>query len=446
MRSLDGDSLLLTYYGDDFTGSTDVMEALTVRGLPTVLFLDPPTREDLGRFPGYRAAGVAGLSRSQSPEWMDANLPAVFEALRALNAPICHYKVCSTFDSSPRHGSIGRAIEIGRRVFGTATAPLVVGAPVLRRYVLFGNLFAWAAGEMHRIDRHPTMSRHPVTPMDEGDLRRHLARQTDLHCGLVDILALHSGRGAEQWERLRADGIPIALFDTLDAASLREAGRAIWDNRSQAPMFAAGSSGLEYALLAWWESLGILPPQAPPAGAGAVDRMLVVSGSCSPVTASQIQWALANGFTGVAIDAPAFAEDGAEFERALGLADQYLSEGRSPIVYSACGPADVTADATPQFRDRLGQRLGALAAELHRRHPLKRTVIAGGDTSGHAGHALRIQALTMIRPFAPGSPLCRMWSHEPTWTGREILLKGGQVGSETLFGEVRAGSPPSEHR
>jgi uncharacterized protein YgbK (DUF1537 family) len=32
--------LLLVYYGDGFTGSTDALEALSVHGVPTVLFLD----------------------------------------------------------------------------------------------------------------------------------------------------------------------------------------------------------------------------------------------------------------------------------------------------------------------------------------------------------------------------------------------------------------------
>ena len=31
----------LVYYGDDFTGSTDALEALTVAGVPTVLFFQP---------------------------------------------------------------------------------------------------------------------------------------------------------------------------------------------------------------------------------------------------------------------------------------------------------------------------------------------------------------------------------------------------------------------
>ena len=32
------------------------------------------------------------------------------------------------------------------------------------------------------------MSRHPVTPMTEADLRRHLSRQTDKRIGLVDFV------------------------------------------------------------------------------------------------------------------------------------------------------------------------------------------------------------------------------------------------------------------
>src|SRR6185436_12308903 len=116
--------------------------------------------------------------------------PATFESLKRLGAPVCHYKICSTFDSSPSIGSIGRAMEIGASVFGGRWIPLVVGAPVLRRYCLFGNLFATVNGETFRIDRHPVMSRHPVTPMDEGDLRIHLARQTWRRIRLMDLLQL----------------------------------------------------------------------------------------------------------------------------------------------------------------------------------------------------------------------------------------------------------------
>jgi len=433
--------LLLTFYGDDFTGSTDALEALATRGIESVLFLEPPTLADLSRFPGVKAVGVAGLSRSQSPQWMDRELPGVFEALRGLGAPLCHYKVCSTFDSSATHGSIGRAVEIGRRIFDTPCVPMIVGAPVLRRYVVFGNLFATVTGLTHRIDRHPTMSQHPVTPMTEADLRLHLSRQTNLPSASIDILALQAGRGLERYQECAKEGVAIALFDTLDAPSVQEAGRALWEGRGSRPCFVAGSSGVEYSLIAWWQSQGQLPPLPALAVVPPVERLLVLSGSCSPVTAMQINWALRNGFEGVALDAIELTSGSGEFERATEKASGILNAGGSPLLYSAGGPADVVQSdsADPGFGAQLGIKLGELAGYLVRKHGLQRTLIAGGDTSGHAGQALRIQALTMLRPFAPGSPLCRIWSDDEAVDGKEILLKGGQVGGEALFGDLRRG-------
>ena len=82
-RADEPSALLLAYYGDDFTGSTDVMEALSRAGLRTVLFLKPPTKAQLAKFPGLRAFGIAGGSRTMSPEEMETELPPAFEALKA---------------------------------------------------------------------------------------------------------------------------------------------------------------------------------------------------------------------------------------------------------------------------------------------------------------------------------------------------------------------------
>ena len=64
------------------------------------------------------------------------------------------------------------------------------GEPPVLAPQLVGNLFARSGldSEPSRLDRHPTMSRHPVTPMDEADLRLLLAKQTQLAVELVDTL------------------------------------------------------------------------------------------------------------------------------------------------------------------------------------------------------------------------------------------------------------------
>ena len=158
------DGLVLCYYGDDFTGSTDVMESLSFAGVKTVLFMAPPTAEQFALFDGVRAVGVAGRTRSMSTQEMVRELVPVFTAFRELDTPIVHYKTSSTFDSSPEVGSIGQAIDLGLSVFGGPFVPLVVGAPVLKRYCVFGNLFARSGldSDVFRLDRHSTMRHHPI--------------------------------------------------------------------------------------------------------------------------------------------------------------------------------------------------------------------------------------------------------------------------------------------
>ena len=446
--------LLLSFYGDDFTGSTDTMEALAKAGLRTVLFLAPPGPEQIARFAGLRVVGVAGVSRSLSPLEMDADLPPVFEELHRLNAPLFHVKICSTFDSSPHIGSVGHTIELGQRVFRSPYVPLVVGAPVLNRFCAFGNLFARSGPEsdVFRLDRHPTMSRHPVTPMDESDLRLHLARQTTRSIGLVDVL--HLDRGAEscaaQVEMLRQSGQEIILFDTLTPQHLTVIGRQLWERAEDedgTPLFVVGSSGVEYALAQWWQSQGWLP--APPAfTASTVEQIIVVSGSCSPVTARQIEWAVSNGFADVPLDPISLLEGGRD-STALAAALQSgiaaLRKGRSIVVHTCLGPEDprlaVTKTYFAKTADRqgekgLGRQLGSVLNALLAESGVRRVVVAGGDTSGYVAREMGIDALEMIAPFAPGSPLCRVYASNPELDGLEILFKGGQVGRADLFGSL----------
>jgi uncharacterized protein YgbK (DUF1537 family) len=274
------EGLLVSFYGDDFTGSTSVMEVLTFAGLPTVLFLDVPTADELARFAGHRAIGIAGIARSKSPAWMDAHLPPIYQALAALGAPIAHYKVCSTFDSSPQIGSIGRAADLAAPILGGDWHPLLVAAPAIARYQAFGNLFAAVGGKAYRLDRHPTMSRHPVTPMDEADMRLHLGRQTATAIGLVDYLAMKRGDADAQLDDELRSGAQIIALDVVDDETLAEAGRLIWQHRGER-LFALGSQGLEYALTAHWRAAGLLA-SPPPATftAAAADRIVCVSGSC----------------------------------------------------------------------------------------------------------------------------------------------------------------------
>ena len=77
--------LLLAFYGDDFTGSTDALEFLTLSSVKTILFLSNPTLADLKQFPDLQAVGVAGKSRSMSPSEMETELIPAFKNIKSLN-------------------------------------------------------------------------------------------------------------------------------------------------------------------------------------------------------------------------------------------------------------------------------------------------------------------------------------------------------------------------
>lgn len=429
---------LIGWYGDDFTGSTDVLEALGLAGFRARLFAAPPTVADLAEAGPLDAVGIAGEARSRSPDWMRATLPGAFAALRDAGVRLIHYKVCSTFDSAPALGSIGCALEIGQDLLGTPCVPILVAAPSLGRWVAFGNLFARAGGtEIFRLDRHPTMSRHPATPMDEADLARHLARQTDRPVHRLPLPDLAQAESDAPLRRAAAAGARALLFDGVDAASLAAGGRILLAAAAtQAPLFVIGSSGVEHAIAA---------ARAAPAPAwpepGAEGPVLVLSGSASPQTARQIAAGEQAGFACVRLDP--LAADQAPAAAILAALDR----GPGAIVHTALGPED---PALATVRDALGgpagtgpaigRALGMLWARLASEHRIPRVVICGGDTASHACQAVGARWFDLIAPLAPGSPLIRLAADAPGVDGAAIMLKGGQVGGPRVFEGVAAGS------
>jgi uncharacterized protein YgbK (DUF1537 family) len=464
--------LRLAFYGDDFTGSTDALEVLAFAGLRCALFLQVPDENTLSELGPFDAIGVAGASRAMSPAEMDEQLAPVLSAMSKLPVRLVHYKVCSTFDSSPSIGSIGRVMDLSRASFGHGAVPVVAATPALGRYCAFGNLFARSGtdGLVYRIDRHPIMSVHPVTPMHEADLVRHLGEQTAMPIASFTLPQLAAGAAAADTELERLDATMAGgavLFDGMTADELTATGRMLdgLSNRRATPLFCVGGSGLEYALTQWWRLAGMLPE---PTGAqdcfDGVPQVLAVSGSASPLSALQIDAALAAGFVDLPVNAAALvASDGWGQELAR-LADQALVSlraGYSVMLHSARGPQDTRIEAmlstlAAHGMDReqarheggrmLGQRLGELVDTVLRAHRLRRLLLSGGDTSSQVTQRLAPDALRIAARLAPGAPLCRALSREPHLADLEIALKGGQMGQPDYFIRALRGTADARQR
>jgi len=425
--------ILLAFYGDDFTGSTDALEFISRAGAKTVLFTELPTRKQLRSFPDLDAYGVAGKTRALNPNDMERILIPAFEQMKAIGAKHIHYKVCSTFDSSPTVGSIGKAIDCGAKVFGNKVIPVLGGMPSLGRYCVFGNLFArmgiGSNGKIYRIDRHPSMSKHPVTPMNEGDLRIHLGKQTNKKIGLIDNVQQKAKK--KKWLDNITDE-EVVLLDTTHEDELLKIGE--WLNAQQkkhGQSFSVGGSGIEMALGNYWNKAGELKSVTKWKKIHKAEPLLVVSGSCSPVTAGQIAYAIANSFEEVVTDAIKICNDGVVDESIMKRVNKLLNQQKSVIVH--------TGEKQTQnlSSEKLGTALGTIAKDAVINAAVKRIVIVGGDTSSYAARAMEIDAVEMIAPLVIGAPLCKAYSKNKKINRLEVNFKGGQVGNEDYF-EVMA--------
>ena len=457
-------AMRLAFYGDDFTGSTDALEVLTFAGLRCALFLQVPDESLLKALGPFDAVGIAGHSRAMSPQEMDAQLPPVLAALAELPVPLVHYKVCSTFDSHPEVGSIGHVMDLARQAFGPGVIPVVAATPALGRYCAFGHLFARSAtdGQVHRIDRHPIMRVHPVTPMTESDLTRHLSMQTRQRVAAVTLPVLERSEALQDAEvdALLASSCEALLFDGTRPEHLTATGRHLTrlSALKPGPMFAVGSSGLEYALTQWWRADSPTPwPASAPSFEGfeAVAQVLVVSASASALSAQQVDAAMQAGFAEVALDVCAWLT-----QRDQALADMVQAivtawhSGRSVVVHTARGTGDARIG---QMRERLmasglsqaqaalqggrlvGECLGELTERVLKTVDVPRLLLSGGDTSSAIMQRLGPQALQVLARLAPGAPLCKLLSDKPHLRRLEVALKGGQMGSADFFVQALQG-------
>ncbi|MBN9411576.1 MAG: four-carbon acid sugar kinase family protein [Burkholderiales bacterium] len=427
----------IVYYGDDFTGATDTLGTAARAGLRALLFLRLPSTAQLHAAGALDCLGIAGAARAMSPDEMRAELAPVAALFGRLGARVLHYKVCSTFDSAPAVGSIGVAVDTLRRGVPGAQLAVIGGQPDLGRYCLFGNLFARAGseGEVYRIDRHPTMSRHPVTPMHEADLRCHLALQ-----GLDALQAVPwtwladatDARPANLFDAAAGEG--GVLFDVADAASLSRIGELLWRTSADAPVLAAGASSVVQALAPRIAS-GPAParPLAPVTG-----PVFALAGSLSPVTAAQVAQAQPL-FETLWIDPQRLCESEAFVADTAGRLVQSLQAGRHTLACTVRPGQPPAGDAGVGGRDLAlaGGRL--LRRVLDAAPQVRRVVVAGGDTSSHGVQALDAWGLSYLAAVSPGVSLCRLHSDRPRLDGLEIALKGGQMGAPDLFGRLVAG-------
>jgi len=278
-----------------------------------------------------------------------------------------------------------------------------------------------------------------VTPMHEADLRLHLEAQ-----GLHNVQSINYTDYAESDARLDAqldallslkpekiDAFKPVLFDLSDACQLASVGRLIWTRAQVRPLLAAGPSSVVQALVAHWR---IAPEIATTRVAAATGPVFVLAGSLSPLTAQQV--GAADSYLHVGLDPVRLENEQTYVASTASYIAGQLAQGRNVLAFTASSGET----AGVKHGRSLARACGELLAQVLRITPVKRLGIAGGDTSSHAVQALDAWGLSYRAQLAPGVALCGLHSDNPMLDGLDIMLKGGQMGTATLFEELLNGS------
>jgi uncharacterized protein YgbK (DUF1537 family) len=412
------------WYGDDFTGATDTLATLAWRGRRAFLFLRVPDPQQLAQVGDLDAIGIAGAARAMEPGEMRAELAPVGAFFRELGVRILHYKCCSTFDSASERGNIAEATAILREYVAHEIVAVVGGQPSLGRYCAFSNLFAsfGADGGVFRLDRHPTMSRHPATPMNEADLRQHLAA-----LGMRDVGAIHwpllagdSEAIAAEWRRLSKMASAV-LFDALDALHVDAIGRLLRTESQRHSLLVVGPSSVAQAFF----EEGRLIVNPPPI---AIDGpVLAFVGSLSPTT--RVQMAAARSYTRLAVDPDSILSSSYAREQIIEKAAAALAQGEHVMLSTA---PEAGGALYPAAAD-LATVSASLVDEVLKRHPVRRLAIAGGDTSSRIVAHLGYWGLGYHSQISNGVAVSFARSYDSTRDRMLVMLKGGQMGHEQLF-------------
>lgn len=355
----------------------------------------------------------------------------VFAATRRLVALGCtplHKKTCSVF-----RGNIGVEFDAMLDAAGGKFAVVSVAFPKNGRQTRHG---------IHTVHgkrlEESAFVRDPVHPTRESDLVKILSAQTKRRVGLIELPVVQAGaaalRAALEAKRATCDYCIVDAVDQNDLTILAEAARDF-------PLLA-GSSALAEELPKFWPER---TSQDPLAGKDfSADRnVLIVAGSLTPQTQEQTAALIAWGTPAVTLDSRLiFSSEGRqrEISRVTTTALSHLRAGRDVLVLADQSEdivAETKALGAQQGLDPLAASKAVSAAladatlTLMESGPLKRLIVAGGDTSGTVCRRLGIRGNYVLQEIAPGVP-------SGLALGRELLivLKSGSFGAADFL--VRA--------
>ncbi|HCI4572946.1 TPA: four-carbon acid sugar kinase family protein [Klebsiella quasipneumoniae subsp. similipneumoniae] len=408
---------------DDFTGATDIASFLVRNGMPTVQLNGVPPHE----LPLTSEAVVISLKTRSCP--VETAVSQSLAALRWLQARGCqqfYFKYCSTFDSTAQ-GNIGPVLDALLAELGETRTVISPALPVNGRTVYQGYLFVG-----QQLLNESGMRHHPVTPMEDAHLGRLIERQGGGKAALIAWPMIDQGPEAVV-AALAAISDPAVRYVVLDALSeqhLLTQGAALREMK-----LVSGGSGLAIGLARDWAQRHGTQGEGSLAGMPLPGPAVVLSGSCSLMTNSQVA-AYREQAPARAVDLSACFTD---LEGYVGTLAAWVDANRdaplAPMVYATTEPKTLQR-IQAQYGDkasseRVEQLFAALAAALKAKG-FTRFIVAGGETSSIVAQTLGVEAFHIGPTISPGVPWVR-----DTRQPLSLALKSGNFGDISFFARAQ---------
>lgn len=402
---------ILGCIADDFTGASDAASFLVKGGMSVQLYNGIP--ENASDLKPVQAIVIALKSRTQ--ETLQAVADSKHAAQFLLDQRITHlyFKYCSTFDSTPQ-GNIGPVCDALLEQMKAPYSLLCPSLPVNGRTVSNGRLFVNGTP----LDESP-MKDHPLTPMWDSRISELMRPQSHYSCQILP-------RNASWHEPEYTE--PFYLIPDYETD---EDGEKIAKTFGHLP-FLSGGSGLlkplaEYLLSGSGTSRQI-PATAVPG------KALLIAGSCSKMTLSQIAWYQAQNMPSLRMDPLALLNGTQTPEQIWEFIETHTDEQHAVLVYSSDTP-EMVRRSQELGREKIASMLEQLSARLAEKaveHGFTRIICAGGETSGAITKGLHFSSYEIGESIAPGVPVM-IPALRPDI---RLVLKSGNFGQEDFFGRA----------
>ena len=337
-----------------------------------------------------------------------------------------YFKYCSTFDSTAK-GNIGPVGEALMQALGSKFTIACPAFPVNGRTIYKGHLFV---GDILLSDSG--MRNHPLTPMTDASLVRHLQSQVKGKVGLTEYSTVLKGEAAirARFAALQAEGCNFTVVDALSNDDLMSIGLACADM----PLLTAGS-GIALGLPQNFRRAGLLAEDLVadtlPATGG---LRAVISGSCSIATQGQV--------AAMREKHPAFNIDPFELARgtdvvgaALDWAASRLKDGPL-LIYATAAPEAVKAVQAQLGVEKAGSLVEEALAAITKglvALGVGQLIVAGGETAGAVVKALGVTGLRIGPEIDPGVPWTAGINKDSSQRPLALALKSGNFGTPDFF-------------